>query len=196
LAGLLVEPGQRRATHVIISRGVGRKNRVPISDVSFEGKVLHIAAHGDTLPLYLSDDELAARAREMLQSAGVLGGEERRTVSAHASGGLVTVRGNVRTKRTRELIEELMPRLPEAVETRTEVVDDIALELAIGRAIERAGLQRTVDVYARSLLGEVTFFGRAPTADAFGEIAGVASRVPGVRSVVNRVEAGAATAAP
>ncbi len=189
-AGLLVDPRRRLATDIILHGGRGLKNRVSIDDVSFEGKVLRIATGGATLPIYLTDAELVDRIRETLASDRVLSDEERQTVSAAASGGVVTVSGNVRTKRTREWIQALAYELGEAAEIQMKVVDDIELELAIGQAIERAGLQLTTGINARSVLGEVALFGYAPGNGAVSEISRVVSRVPGVRGVTSRIEAG------
>lgn len=188
-AGLLVDPGRRLASDLILHGGRGPMNRVSIDEVSFEGKVLRIATGGATLPIYLTDAELLDRMRETLASDRVLSDEERQTVSATASGGVVTLSGNVRTKRTRERIQALVEELGTAAMIQIEVVDDVELELAIGHAIERAGLRLTTGVNARSVLGDMTLFGYAPGAGAAEEIVRVASRVPGVRSVRSRIEA-------
>jgi len=189
-AGLLVDPGRRVATDVILHGGRGRMNRVSTENVLFEGKVLRIATGGATLSTYLTDAELLDRMREILAFEQGLSDEERQTVNAAASGSVVTVNGNVRTKRTREWIQALVDELGEAAEIHIDVVDDIELELAIGHAIERAGLRLTTGVNARSVLGEVTLFGYAPGAGAAEEIVRVASHVPGVRHVTSRIEAG------
>lgn len=188
-AGLLVDPGRRLATHIILHGGRGLKNRVSIDHVSFEGKVLHIATGGATLPIYLSDAELVDRIRETLAVDRVLSDEERQTVSTAASGGVVTLSGNVRTKRTREWIQALVDELGEAAEIQMKVVDDMELELAIGHAIERAGIPLTTGVNARSVLGDVTLFGYAPSAGAVEEIVRVVSGIPGARNVTSRIEA-------
>lgn len=182
LAGLLVEPGRRLATDIIIRRG-GVRNRVPVEDISFEGKALHIATHGEDLKLYLTDDELENRAREALAATHVLTAEERRTVTVEISGGVVTVRGNVFTKNTKKALERVMSGLAGAVAIRIEVVDDLELELAIGQAMERAGFHRSAAVYARSSLGDVTLYGEAPSPRIADDIVRAVSRLPSVRSV-------------
>jgi osmotically-inducible protein OsmY len=151
---------------------------------------MRIATGAATLPIYLTDLELVDRIRETLASDHVLSDEERQTVSATASGGVVTLIGNVRTKRTRERIQALVDELVEAAEIHIDVVDDIELELAIGHAIEHSGLRLTPGINARSVLGEVTLFGYAPGAGAAEEIVRAVSRVPGVRNVTSRIEAG------
>jgi osmotically-inducible protein OsmY len=74
-------------------------------------------------------------------------------------------------------------------EVRLEIVDDIDLELAIGRALERAGPQHRAEVYPRSTLGEVTLFGHAPSAAVVDQITRVVAQVPGVLSVSSRMVA-------
>jgi len=194
LSGLLVEPTTRRVREVIISRGGNRRNRVPVSEVSFEGKVTRIAAQAENLGLYLADEELSLRVRHVLGLDGVLTGEERSSVRADVSSGVVTLKGNVRTRQTRERIAELAARVEGATALSNQVVDDIELELEIGQALSRSGLQGGADVYARSTLGEVTLFGSAPSVAEVDDIVRVVSRVPGVRSVRSRIEVGAPAA--
>jgi osmotically-inducible protein OsmY len=182
LAGLLVEPGRRLATDIIIRRGRA-KNQAPVGDVSFQGKALHIATHGENLRLYLTDDELENQAREALAATRELTGEERRTARVEASGGVVMVRGNVLTKNTKRALERAMSRLAGAATIRMEVVDDLELELAIGQALERTGLTHATRVYARSSLGDVTLYGEAPSPQVADDIVRAVSRLPGVRSV-------------
>lgn len=194
LSGLLVEPTGRRVSDVIVARGGGRKNRVPVSEISFEGNVMRIAAQAENLALYLTDEELSLRVIHVLGLDGVLTGEERASVSADVSSGAVTLKGNVRTKRPRERIAELAARVEGATALRSEVVDDIELELEIGQGLSRSGLQRGADVYARSTLGDVTLFGSAPSVRAVDDMVRVISRVPGVRRVRSRIKVGAPAA--
>ena len=182
LAGLLVGPGRRLATDIIIRLGRA-KNRVPVEDVFFEGKVLRIATHGENLRLYLTDDELENRAREALAATLELTAEELRTVRVQVSGGVVMVRGNVLTQNTKRALERAMSRLAAAATIRMEVVDDLELELAIGGALERAGLTHVAHVYARSSLGDVTLYGEAPSPQVADEIVRAVSRLPGVCAV-------------
>lgn len=183
LAGLLVERSSRRAGQVIITASAVRRSRVPVADVSFEGKVMRIAAQAENLAPYLTDEEIALRVRHILARDGILTGEERGSVIADVSSGVVTLSGNVRTKRVRERIEALAAAMDGASGVRNQVVDDIELELAIGQALSRSGLQRRAEVYARSMLGEVTLFGSAASAATVDDVVRVVSAVPGVRTV-------------
>lgn len=187
LSGLLVEPTTRRASEVIIRLPGGLKGRLPVRDVSFEGKMLRIAAQAESLAPYLKDEELSLRATQMLDAT--LAGDERRSVSADVHSGVVTLNGNVRTKQTREWLADLVETLEGATARHSEVVDDMELELRTGQALARSGLSRNAGIYARSALGEVTLFGYAPA--TVDEIVRVASRVPGVRRVKSRIEAAA-----
>jgi osmotically-inducible protein OsmY len=184
LRGLLVEPGRRLATDVFVSRGAN-KYRVAVTAVSFDGKVLHMPEH--QLVPYLTDEELVDAVRTTLASNSRLAGEERAALAVTAAGGVVTLGGNVRTRQMKDMIEAALSRLPVAADLRLDVVDDIDLELAIGRALNRAGLQHRAEVYARSLLGDVTIFGRAPSAATVDEITRVVSQIPGVRTVTSRM---------
>jgi len=194
LKGLLIDIASRRVTDVIIKRG-SEKNRVPVGDVSFDGKTLRVPEHGWELRLYLSDVELAEMASEAIRQDRVLTGEERHHLAIDVSGGTVTLKGNVRTKQTRDRLAAQVRRLPGVAAVRFEVADDIDLELAIGQAIERAGIQRNAEVYARSALGQVSLFGYAPSVEAAEDIVRAVCRVPGVRGVTNRIDVRTATTA-
>ena len=194
LAGLLVVPGRRLATEVLIHRG-GVVNRVPVEDTSFEGRLLHIATHGENLKVYLTDGELEILAREAVATTRALTGEERRTINIQVTRGVVSVTGNVLTRNTRKALERAMSRLAHAATIRIEVVDDLELELAIGQALERAGLTHVAYVSARSSLGEVTLYGEAPSPQVVEDILRAVSSVPGVRSVRSLLQVGRPQAA-
>lgn len=195
LAGLLVEPGRRFATDVIIRRG-RTTNRAPVEDLSFEGRALHVATHGDVLHVYLTDEELENLAREALAAQHVLTGEERRTVTLEVSGGVITVKGNVLTKNTKKALKQVMSRLAHAAVIHIAVVDDLDLELAIGQALDRAGFTHATHVYARSSLGDVTLYGEAPSPQVADDIVRAVSRLPGVRSVRSLLQVGQRQPAP
>jgi osmotically-inducible protein OsmY len=74
------------------------------------------------------------------------------------------------------------------------VVDDRALETAVGRALDAAGMFRHGRLYVRAALGEVTLEGYISALGPAADIVKAAAAVPGVRSVVDRMEV--APAAP
>jgi osmotically-inducible protein OsmY len=189
LLGLLVEPGSRRATDVMIRRG-GEKYRFPVDLISFDAKTLRLGSRGEELLPYLTDDELVAIVQELLGSNPRISGDERGSLTVRASSGFVTISGNVRTKQMKDLVRASLAALAKMAEISLDVVDDIDLEFVIGRALERAGLQHRAEVYARSTLGEVTMFGRAPSNATVEETTRVVSQVPGVRSVASLIVVG------
>jgi len=193
LLGLLVEPGRRRAVAVIVRRGAD-KYRFPVAAISFEGKGLRLGSRGEELVPYMTDEELLDEVRQVLSATRHLAGDERSALTVRASSGVVTVEGNVRTRQMKDLIQASLDPLGTIAEIRLKVVDDIDLELAIGRALERAGWQHRAEVYARSRLGEVTLFGQAPSAATVDEIIRVVAQVPGVRNVNSRMVVGAQSA--
>jgi osmotically-inducible protein OsmY len=185
LIGLLVEPSRRLSTGVIFQRGAD-KLAAPIASVTHDGNALHVSEH--ELSPYVTDEQLMETARRALAAVPRLTGDERSTLDFSAAGGIVTIAGNVRTQQMTDLIEaSLTSPLPTAARVNLRVVDDISLELAIGRALDSAGLQHHAEVYPRSLLGEVTLFGRADSAAQVDEIARAVSHVSGVRSVTSRM---------
>ncbi len=197
LAGLLVDRIGRKATDVLIRQGVAsdRESRVGVAEISFEGKTMHVAVQTERLPVYRSDDELRELARQALAKDRNLMADELRALSVDVSNGRVSLAGNARTKQAKEsarraALEVIGPML------KDDVVDDVQLEMDIGLALDRAGLQRAAQVYARSSLGQVTLFGYAPSSRALDEILRVVSRVPAVRRAQSRIEVRAENGAP
>jgi osmotically-inducible protein OsmY len=189
LFGLLVEPGHRRATDVVVVRG-GAKYRLPVAALAFDGKTLRLGSRGEELAPYLTDEELLNGVQRALAANPHITGDERGALDVLASSGAVTIKGNVRTKQMKDLVYAALAPFAPLAEVRLEVMDDIDLELAIGQALERSGAQHRAEVYARSLLGEVTLFGHAVSAVAIDEITRVVTQVPGVRSVTSRMLSG------
>lgn len=186
LLGLLVEPGRRRATDVIIHRG-GKNYRLPVAVVVFEGNTLRLGSRGEELAPYLTDEELHDAVRQALTSNPHVTGDERGALDVLVSSGAVTVKGNLRTKQMKDVVHAALAPFAPLAEVGIEVVDDIDLELVIGQALERAGVQHRAEVYARSTLGEVTLFGHALSPAAVDEITRVVTQVPGVRNVTSRM---------
>lgn len=189
LLGALVNPTTRQMLEAILKHG-NKRIRVAASDLSFEGKVLHVTTTPETLPEYRTDEEMAQEAWRRLSHSRLLSPVETRLLEVESSGGVLTVTGNVRRKQSRLHIDELLRDLPGASRIDNRVADDIELETDLGWALERAGVQRSASIYARSSMGNVTLFGRAPSARVVEDAVRAASEVDGVRSVTNRVELG------
>ncbi len=191
LSGALVDTRSHRATDILIraARHSGDL-RIGVEHVGFEGKVMTLAAQLDALRPFRSDDELLTLAREALAHAPGVTGADRRALSLQASDGRIHMTGNVRTKRMRFAAEEAVAAALDGVPVECRVADDIRLELDVGQAMERAGLQRRAHIFVRSVLGEVTLSGRASSGGVAEEAARVVSRVPGVRAVRNNLTVG------
>lgn len=189
LAGVLLDPATRRAHELLIERS-GRVYRVPAEGVTFDGKTMHPGVQPDALVPYYTEDELRERVRHALGSAKEISSAELQQINATATGAEIRLTGNVRTKHSREAARRAASAALGMRVNADALVDDIELETEMGLALERSGLARTAEVYARSTLGEVTLRGRAPSASAAAEAARVVTRVPGVRGVTNRIEIG------
>jgi len=190
LLGLLVEPGHWRATDVIVHRG-GAKYRLPAAAIAFDGHTLRLGSRGEELAPYLTDEELLNAVQQALAANPHITGDERGALAVLVSSGVVTVKGNLRTKQTKDQVQASLAPFAPLAEVRLEVADDIDLELAIGQALERAAPQHRAEIYPRSTLGEVTLFGRAPSAATVDEITRVVTQVPGVLNVSSRMFTGA-----
>lgn len=187
LAGVLVRTSDRRVTDVLIEAR-GKTYRATRDQVTFDGPTLSIGQQLDTLPQYVDDDVLLARIREEIGGDEVMPIDDKRTIDVSVDRGTVTLSGNVRVHQTRDLVESIVRRAPGVVDVRNEIVDDLALEMATGMALDRAGLTRTADINARSILGRVTLYGYAPSLRAIDDIVREVARVPGVRHVESHIE--------
>jgi len=190
-----VDGATRRAHEVLIERE-GRVYRVPAEGVTFEGKTLHPGVQPDALVPYYSDEDLRERVRHALRSATEISSSELQQISADMAGPEIRMTGNVRTKHTREAARHAASTALGLHVNADALADDMELETDIGLALERSGLARAAEVYARSTLGVVGLRGRAPSQSAADEAARVVERVPGVRSVINKIEVDAPEKAP
>jgi hypothetical protein len=186
LTGLIVERPGLLASAVIVRRG-GWDFRVSTDTVRFEGKVMHLGVQPDALMPYYGPEELLQRVREAIARLRPLTPDEHRAIEAGLRDGQAVIKGNVRSRRIRDLVRKAAAAAagPEAVSDQ--IIDDIELEHRIGLQLERAGLHRAASVYVRSTLGEVTVFGYAPSQAMIEEIERAVSRIPGVRSLQKRI---------
>jgi len=191
VAGALVGRADRRIWQLIIGTA-GEERRLPVEEASFEEGGLRAATQLEKLAVYRTDAELLAMVREALSMHPHLTPDDRRSISVEVWDGVVRLSGNARTAQAAEAAAEAAAAVPGALRLSNEVVDDGTLELAIARALTAAGLTRSGYVHARSAQGDVELYGDTPTAGVAEEIERAVSRLPGVRSVTNRLDVRAA----
>jgi osmotically-inducible protein OsmY len=194
-AGLVVQQMDRRVREVIVSRGVSGLFRVPVSDVSFTGKTMTIAVPPEQLVQYHPDHDIGEAIQEMLAEDTTLPTEDKRHIQVDVEDGVVTLSGNVRVDYTRDYAGTLAADADGVVALHNELRHDFEIEAAIGMALTQSGQQNTGKVYVRSNLGEVLVDGFVPTQRAAEDAVRAVAKVPGVRSVVNRLHIGAPVAA-
>lgn len=189
LTGALAERASRRVTHLLIARGlVGASHLVPREQVSLEGDAVKLTAPLGDLPLYRSDEDLVQMVRQALSALPYLTGDDRRALQVEAADGVVVLRGNVRTPQGKLWALQAAQSVDGALSVQDQVIDDPHLEIAIGQALERAGLFHGARIYVRSNLGDVTLYGFVPSLAYIEEVLRTVHRVPGVRSVTSRLE--------
>ena len=187
LAGLVIEPKSRRATEVLIARGVGHTFRVPVSQVAFDGKVLTLGSQTDNLAEFLSDDEILRAVKDAIAGDSRLTPDDKSRLDFRVENGIAHAAGNVRVRPARNHIEEVLSRVPGVLAFKDEIVDDITLETNVALALDRAGIARLSAVYARSNLGDVTLYGHAPSPRTVEDIVREVGRVPGVRNIIKKI---------
>jgi osmotically-inducible protein OsmY len=192
-AGVILDTTDKRVTEVLISRGLATY-RAPVSKLTFDGKTLMFTAALEQLPEYRDDTEILAGIRRAItEDEGPTAGDKR-SVTVDVESGVVTLGGNVRVDHTRERMDAIVRGVTGVIAVRDEIIDDFALETAIGLALDRQALSHGADVYARSSLGEVTLYGTASSPRHAEEIIRAVAKSPGVRGVRNLLAVRAAAA--
>jgi osmotically-inducible protein OsmY len=187
LTGALVSSKSRKVTSLIVNVGT-KPLRVPIADVTFEGKTLRLTVHPDALPEHRTDRDIAAEVWRLLRSDKVIMPDERKGLTVDVAGGIVTINGSVRRKSTKERAESLVAEVTGITELRSQLTDDLQLEIDIGARLYKSDIERVADIYPRSSLGDVVLFGRAPSPEVAADAVRVTSAVQGVGNVTNRLE--------
>lgn len=189
LAGALVDRASRRASHLLLSRGLLTDLRlIPVQDVALEVGIVKLATQAHAWPVYRRDSELVAAVRDALAAHPYLTADDRRGLNVEVADGAVYISGNVRTSQAEAYVYEAASAVSGIAAVHGAHVNDRQLEIDIGGALGAAGLFRHGRIYVRSALGEVTLGGFINSAAAVSDVVRVAEGVPGVRAVANRME--------
>lgn len=190
LAGVMMERASRRASHLVLSRGLFASDQriVPVTDIALEGGVIKLAAQTHALPVYRRNSSLLQAVRDALAAHPYLTTDDRRTLKLEVVDGAAYISGNVRTPQAEANIYQAAAAVPGLTVVRDTVINDQQLEIDMGCALDAAGFSRHARVYVRAALGEVTLGGFANSEAVIPDIVKVASAVPGVRSVESRLE--------
>ncbi len=188
IAGALIDQADRKVQEIILSRGVGRHLRIPVANVAFEGKTLALAVQPDSLPQYRPDDDISRSIHRAVREDNGLTADDKRGLHFAVDGGVVTMSGNARVENARERAAEIVQAISGVTAVNDTSHDDIGLETAIGLALDREGVSRHSEIYARSSLGVVQLYGYVLSEAARDYAVRAAAAVPGVREVTSRLE--------
>lgn len=155
LAGALVERESRRVSRLLLAAGMLTRDTraVDVREVTLERGAVQLAAQLDALPVYRPDPELLQAVRDALAAHPYLTADDRRTVGVDVADGVAHLSGNVRTPQAEASVRDAAASVPGVSEVRSAVVDDRALETAVGRALDAAGMFRHGRLYVRAALG-------------------------------------------
>lgn len=187
LTGALVNRKSRKVTALIVRLGA-KLLRVRTADVIFEGKTLRLTVQPNTLPEHRTDRDIVAEAWSLLHSDNVIMPDELKSLAIDVAGGIVTIKGSVRRKSTKERAELLVAEVTGITELRSQLKDDLQLEIDIAAQLDKTGVQRLADIYPRSSLGDITLLGRAPLVEVADDAVRITSSVAGVDTVTSRIE--------
>jgi osmotically-inducible protein OsmY len=186
-AGALVAEGDRKVAEIIISRGIAGLNRIKVTEVGFEGKTLALAQQPDTLPRYRPDAEILGDIHRAIREDTGLTGDDKRGLTVTIDGGTATIGGNVRVGKAAQRAVAIAANTAGVAHVEDRTHDDISLETAIGLALDRSGVARHSEVFARSSIGEVQLYGYVPSSAAGEDVMRAVGSVPGVRNVISRL---------
>lgn len=189
LVGLMVDHRSRRATHLLLERGPFRleDRLVPIQEAVLKDGAIVLNRQLEAHPIYRSDDDLIRAVRAALATHPYLSEDDRRGIIVEASDGVLSLRGNVRTAAARSWVQQCA-QVDGALESRIEVIDDPALEIAVAKALAEASLFRQARVFVRAVRGAIVLTGYVPSLAVQGEVERVAAAVEGVRGVTARLQ--------
>ncbi len=193
-AGVILNTADKRVTEVLVSRGL-TTYRVPVSQLAFEGKTLTFTTAPDELAEFHADSDVLARIRHAITEDESVMPDDKRNVTVEVEDGIAILGGNVRVRQTAERIAALVGSVSGVVTVRNAITDDFELEAAIGLALDRQGLGRDAEVYARSSMGEVTLYGSVSSQRQADDIVRAVAKAPGVRQVQNLLAVRATAAA-
>lgn len=188
IAGALIDQNDHKVREIIFSRGVTGHVRIPVADVRFEGKTLALTVQPKALPQYRSDDEIGRSIQRAIREDNGLTADDKRGLHFDVEGGVVAMSGNARLEIARQRVIEIVQAISGVTSVNDASHDDLNLETAIGLALDRAGVGRHSQVYARSSLGNVLLYGYAPSGAARDDAVRVTAAVDGVREVASRLE--------
>jgi osmotically-inducible protein OsmY len=190
LAGALVDRTSRRASHLLFAAGHlgARITAAPAGEATFEAGVLALSAQTVALPPYRPDSDLLGAVRDALAEDRRLTADDRRSLVVEVADATAHLSGNIRTPEAEAHAVRAAASVPGITGVRNAIHNDHRLEIDVARALDAAGLFRYGKLYLRSALGEVTLSGFLASPGALDDVLRVASAVPGVRSLDNRVE--------
>ncbi|HEY5641002.1 MAG TPA: BON domain-containing protein [Dehalococcoidia bacterium] len=188
IAGALVDQADRKVREIILSRGLAGHLRIAVANVVFEGKTLALALQPETLPKYRADDDIALSIQRVIREDNGLTADDKRGLHFAVNSGAVTMSGNARVENARERAIEKVQAISGVTGVSDASHDDLGLETTIGLVLDRAGVGRHSQIYARSSLGNVQLYGYVPSAAARDDAVRVATAVPGVREITSKLE--------
>jgi osmotically-inducible protein OsmY len=191
--GLIVRQSTRKAEEVIFSHG-GAHFRLPVSQVSFSGKTMTLAA-GQDPTRFVPDATVHDRLHHALSTDPNLMPDDKSHVDVEVVDGVAFLRGNVRVHGTAQYIAARAAGTPGVASVVNQIRNDFEIEKEAGLALQAAGLHQTSPVALRSSLGDVQLFGTAHSQRVAEDIKRTVLRVPGVRNVVSRLRIASSAAA-
>lgn len=202
VALVLLDPGSRRATHVVVRQSgmAGRHVIVPLdwaTEIGPARLVLDVEREQFArLPEYRPDNVLHSEVEAALWAEAPLRWLALPTIRVTVQDGVVTLRGHVPTGAQRARAVAVARQVPGVLAVHDELVADDDLAIAVARALGRDPRTRGQRLQVDAFQGIVHLRGDVPTGAVLAAAEEVAAGVPGVRAVANLLVAPDATPAP
>lgn len=181
-------------THVVVQSRplLGREIIVPLDWASkVTEDEIFIEADREQLmrlPQYRPDQEILADVWEALWSVYAIRSLGLDSIEVEVKDGVVTLKGNIASPSHRFLAVRAASQVAGVLRVADELVADDDLEAAVARQLAQDERLAKLFIRVDSDLGVVSLFGTVPSEELAQRAIDVASRTPGVRRVVNRLQ--------
>ncbi|MFQ5879870.1 MAG: BON domain-containing protein [Dehalococcoidia bacterium] len=194
LAGAVAAKENFAVSHFILVRGGrlnGRRHLVPreeVASITSDALALEPGAAAGAWPLSRSDRELRAEIWRGFTAFPYIGEYDRRAMRVDVVDGVVYLAGNVRSLVSKRQAEQAARSVAGVYDVRNEIIDDISLEVAVGRALAADPRTKGAHVTVVAHNGDVVLRGTVASEEQAQAAAEVVKAVAGVRGVTSELK--------
>jgi len=177
LQGVLMFTAQTAQERIVGSTGCDDRSRLSIEEQNVDRKANE------------ADASMAEKVERALWNNGVLRNTDYGEIDVLVNDGVVTLRGHVINTTNQQGAAEAARTIPGVVEVKSYLVPDDKITLEVARALGEIERDHGVKFFTGARNGVVVLTGEAGSAEVRSMAEKYAANVPGVRCVINSVQA-------